>query len=58
MKERVVLDYVNAINCTNVDRIYDLMTVDHLFIDSQDNRTIGRDVMRQAWLGYFSLFPD
>ena len=58
MKERLILDFVDAINCANVDKIYDLLTIDHLFIDSQDNKTLGRDVMRQAWLGYFSLFPD
>jgi len=58
MKQQVVLDFVDAINCADVDKIYDLMTIDHLFIDTQDNRTVGKDAMRQAWIGYFSLFPD
>jgi ketosteroid isomerase-like protein len=58
MKKKVILDFVDAINCTEVDRISDLMTIDHLFIDSQDNRTVGKDTMIQAWIGYFSWFPD
>jgi len=58
MKKHVISDFVAAINCANVDKIYDLMTFDHLFIDTQDNRTVGKDVMRQAWIGYFGLFPD
>jgi hypothetical protein len=58
MKKLIILDFVDAINCTNVDRISDLMTIDHLFIDSQDNRTVGKDAMREAWIGYFGLFPD
>jgi hypothetical protein len=36
MKKHVILDFIDAINCTNVDKIYDLMTIDHLFIDSQE----------------------
>lgn len=58
MKKHVILDFVAAINCANVDKIHDLMTFDHLFIDTHDNRTVGKDVMRQAWIGYFGLFPD
>lgn len=58
MKTKVVLDFVEAINNGNVDKIYDLMTDNHLFIDSQDNRVIGKENMKQAWIGYFELFPD
>jgi len=58
MGTTVVLDFIEAINNANLDKMYDLMTIDHVFIDSQDNRTIGKDKMRQAWMGYFALFPD
>jgi ketosteroid isomerase-like protein len=58
MKTKVVLDFVEAINNGNVDKIYDLMTENHLFIDSQDNRVKGKENMKQAWVGYFALFPD
>ena len=58
MNTKVVLDFVHAINSANVDKICSLMTVDHLFIDSQDNRMTGRENMKQAWIEYFELFPD
>jgi ketosteroid isomerase-like protein len=58
METKIVLDFIEAINCSNVDKMCDLMTIDHVFIDSQDNRTIGRDIMKQAWIGYFAMFPD
>ena len=58
MGTTVVLDFIEAINHANIDKMVDLMTIDHVFIDSQDNRTIGKDKMRQAWIGYFALFPD
>jgi len=58
METKVVLDFIDAINSANVDIMYDLMAIDHLFIDSQDNRMAGKDNMRQAWIGYFDLFPD
>jgi ketosteroid isomerase-like protein len=34
------------------------MSIDHVFIDSQDNKAMGKDNMRQGWIGYFALFPD
>ena len=58
MELKIVLDFIQAINCSDVDKMCDLMTIDHTFIDSQDNQTIGKNKMRQAWIGYFSLFPD
>ncbi len=58
MNTEIVLDFIDAINSTNVDKICSLMTDDHIFIDSQDNRTTGIKNMKQAWIGYFELFPD
>ena len=58
METKLVLDFIDAVNCANVDKMYALMTIDHLFIDSQDNKMEGKDKMRQAWIGYFDLFPD
>ena len=55
---RVVLDYVNAINAADISKLSELMAHDHLFIDSRDNSVIGRDKMKEAWIGYFSMFPD
>ncbi len=58
METKIVLDFIHAINCANVIKMCDLMAIYHIFIDSQDNRTIGKETMRQAWMGYFTLFPD
>ena len=58
MESKIVLDFIKAINIADVDKMCALMTIDHTFIDSQDNQTIGKNKMRQAWIEYFSLFPD
>jgi hypothetical protein len=58
MYTKIISDFVSAINNADVDKIYNLMTDDHLFIDSQDNRVAGREQMKEAWSGYFALFPD
>jgi ketosteroid isomerase-like protein len=58
MNAKVVLDFIDAINQANVDKICSLMSNDHLFIDSQDNTMKGKEVIRKAWIGYFDLFPD
>jgi hypothetical protein len=58
MKINVVLKFIDAINSSDVARIIDLMTDDHVFIDSQGNKTAGKDILKQAWIGYFGLFPD
>jgi ketosteroid isomerase-like protein len=58
MSIKVVLDFINAINNTDIERIYSLMSEDHLFIDSQDNRMLGKENMKQAWIAYFTMFPD
>ena len=58
VRNHVAFDYVNAINAADISKLYELMAHDHLFIDSRDNRVIGRDKMKEAWIGYFSMFPD
>jgi len=58
MGTKVVLDFIEAVNAAHVDKMYDLMAVDHQFIDSQDNKIVGKEQMRQGWIGYFELFPD
>lgn len=55
---KVILDFVEAINRADVDSMYELMSDDHTFVDSRDNKSTGKENMRQAWIGYFNLFPD
>lgn len=54
----LTLDYVNAINIANVDKLYTLMANDHLFIDAHGNKVAGKQNMKQSWIGYFAMFPD
>jgi ketosteroid isomerase-like protein len=58
MRKRIILEYINAINETEIDKLYSLMASNHLFIDSQDNKVSGKEAMRQSWIGYFKMFPD
>jgi ketosteroid isomerase-like protein len=58
MDLKVVRDFIESINSANIDRIYNLMSNDHVFIDSQGNKMIGNENMKKAWSGYFGLFPD
>ncbi len=58
MKSKVVLNFVNSINCADLGSLIDLMAEDHVFIDSQDNKMAGKENLKLAWIGYFELFPD
>jgi ketosteroid isomerase-like protein len=56
--KNIVLDFIDAINKADVDRILNLMSDDHILIDSQNHQMTGKDNLRQAWIGYFGMFPD
>jgi len=58
MGTKIVLNFIDAINSADVDRMCDLMSIDHQFTDSQDHKITGKENMRQAWIAYFSLFRD
>ncbi len=50
--------FMAAINTGNADRLSDLMTDDHTFVDSTGRTAKGRQEMTKGWAGYFQLFPD
>lgn len=58
MNTNIALEFVNAINTANINKICGLMSDDHVFIDSQDCSVIGKNNMKPCWLEYFNLFPD
>ena len=58
MDIKIVLDFIASINCSNIDELFNLMSDDHMFIDSRGNTMVGKDNMKNAWIGYFDLFPD
>jgi ketosteroid isomerase-like protein len=56
--EAVARAFAEAINRQNVGELTDLMTEDHVFIDSLGARVAGREAMRAGWIGYFRMVPD
>jgi uncharacterized protein (TIGR02246 family) len=56
--KRVARAFVNAINQHSVEGIADLMTEDHVFVDSLGTRVDGKQTMKAGWEGYFRMVPD
>jgi ketosteroid isomerase-like protein len=53
-----VLQFLDRINQHDADKLAEMMTEDHLFIDSLGNSVGGRDNMRSGWRGYYAFCPD
>jgi len=53
-----VLLFLDAINARDLDKIAQLMTEDHVFIDSLGQAVRGREKMRAGWRRYYSMCPD
>jgi ketosteroid isomerase-like protein len=56
--ETVAQAFVRAINRQDIDRLAELMSPAHRFIDARANITEGSDKMRAAWAAYFRMVPD
>jgi ketosteroid isomerase-like protein len=50
--------FLELINDRNVDKLTEMMTEDHRFVDSLGGVVEGREAMRAAWRGYFAFCPD
>ncbi|MGO9623953.1 MAG: nuclear transport factor 2 family protein [Steroidobacteraceae bacterium] len=53
-----VLKFIELINHHSADKLAELMTEDHVFIDSLGQSVSGREQMRLGWQGYFAFCPD
>jgi ketosteroid isomerase-like protein len=53
-----VLRFLERINQHDADQLAELMTVDHVFIDSLGNAVRGRENMRVGWRSYYAFCPD
>jgi ketosteroid isomerase-like protein len=53
-----VLHFLDRINQRDVDKLAELMTEDHIFMDSLGQSVRGRDKMRAGWEGYYAFCPD
>ena len=54
----IVLEFMDRINKRDVDKLAELMTEDHLFVDSLGQKVKGREKMRGGWRAYFAFCPD
>jgi ketosteroid isomerase-like protein len=52
------LDFLHRINKRDADTLAELMTEDHVFIDSLGNTMQGRETIRVGWRGHYSFCPD
>jgi uncharacterized protein (TIGR02246 family) len=50
--------FLDAINQHDPKKLAELMTEDHVFIDSLGHSVQGREKMRAGWQGYFAFCPD
>src|SRR5580658_10295755 len=53
-----VLEFMDRINRRDGDALAELMTEDHVFMDSLGQSVRGREKMRAGWRGYYSFCPD
>ena len=56
--ETVAQAFIRAINRQDVDRLAELMSPAHRFVDTLGNLVEGRDRMRESWAAYFRMVPD
>ncbi len=56
--ETVAQAFIRAINRQDVNRLAELMSPAHRFIDSLGKVIEGRDKMRDGWSAYFRMVPD
>src|SRR5271163_2154139 len=53
-----VLQFLERINQRDPDKLAELMTEDHVFIDSLGHSVNGREKMRAGWRAYYAFCPD
>src|ERR1700675_1357994 len=53
-----VLQFLERINQHDADKLAELMTEDHTFIDSLGQSVSGRENMRLGWRSYYAFCPD
>jgi ketosteroid isomerase-like protein len=53
-----VREFMARINQGDADKLAELMTEDHAFVDSLGQAVQGRETMRAGWRGYYAMCPD
>jgi ketosteroid isomerase-like protein len=54
----IVLAFMDRINQRDPDQLSELMTEDHVLVDSLGRRMQGRATMRKSWGSYYAFCPD
>src|ERR1700676_3356238 len=54
----IVLEFMGCINQRDPEKLAELMTEDHVFIDSLGQTMHGRTTMRKNWQAYYAFCPD
>ena len=54
----VVVEFIHRINQHDPPKLAEMMTKDHVFIDSGGHPARGRDTMLVGWRGYYARCPD
>jgi len=57
-RKQTVLNFIKAINTADIFKITDLISKDHIFIDSEESKHQGKKTMQRGWIEYFKMFPD
>jgi ketosteroid isomerase-like protein len=53
-----ILRFNDFINARDLERLSQMMTDDHAFTDSANNRVSGKPACVHAWRRFFAAFPD
>jgi ketosteroid isomerase-like protein len=53
-----VREFMARISQGDADKLAELMTEDHAFVDSLGQAVHGREAMRAGWRAYYALCPD
>jgi ketosteroid isomerase-like protein len=53
-----VLEFINRINQRDADKLAELITEDHAFVDSVGQTVCGREKVSTGWRRYFAFCPD
>jgi ketosteroid isomerase-like protein len=54
----IVLQFNECINTQDIDGLSNLMSDNHVFIDSSDDVHTGKDSMVKGWIEFFNTYPD
>jgi ketosteroid isomerase-like protein len=50
--------FVAAINAGDVEKLANLMTPNHIFVDADGSEHGAREKMKRGWREYFAMVPD